>query len=412
MAASMTGTFHNPFKSWSPLNKIFFAGEGICHSYDEFGRPYTGTVNYRGQTFTSRLLWTPDYHIKGRTAMSQEVEKGTHTSMCGGKVEQLRRRPVMFVQRHHGAKFVVIHMHGNGCDVGDMQPLALEQAYTWEAHVILPEYPGYAEAPGRSSVKDVEWAVMSAALFALTELQVPPSRIIVFGYSIGSGAACMLARSLCEMDMPPAALMLHAPYTSLRDMAVHFAGAIGNTTFNRFKTKRNLPYVTAPVLIFHGDRDEVIPFQMGINNFKSRERCPYPTEFFQQQGCTHNEYDPQRHIILPGLAFLRKHVIPKMADRNVVTLQPYPQEFNNPPEDIEEIKTANVSRDASSKAKTAANLGCMCGAFVIEMICGSVWLCWRGLKRNVVQKVCPTCVKHYKLHIKGDKGPPKVIKNA
>lgn len=402
--ASAIGRFHNPFKAWSPLNKIFFAGEGICHNYDEHGRPFAGTVNHRGNMYTTRLLWMPDYHFAGRTHLSQTIEKGTRDGICG-QVKELRRRPVFFVQRHQGAKFLVIHMHGNGCDAGEMHPLALEQAALWDAHVILPEYPGYAEAPGRASVKDVEWAVMSAALFTIYELQVPYEKIIVFGYSIGSGAACLLARTLCEIDRPPACLMLHAPYTSLRGMAVHFAGSVGNTVFNRFKTKRNLPYVTAPVIIFHGDADEVIPFQMGIDNWESRKGCGYPTEFFQQRGCSHCVYDPLQHIVLPGLAFLRKHVIPRMKDRSDLMLRAYPQEYNQPPPDIMELKEKK-SRNMNSKRMMAANMGCMAGAACIEMICGTFWLAWRGFKRNVVEKACPCCIHKYRLYVKKEKSPP------
>mmetsp|Transcript_104608 Transcript_104608/g.181736 ORF Transcript_104608/g.181736 Transcript_104608/m.181736 type:complete len:407 (+) Transcript_104608:90-1310(+) len=395
----MQGHFHNPFKSWSPYNKIFFAGEGICHSYDEYGAPYAGRHQCLGQTFTSRLIWTPDYHLKGRTNLSQEVEKGFHKKCCVGELVEVRHRPIMFVKRDAGAKYLVIHMHGNGCDVGEMQPSAVEQAARWESHVILPEYPGYGEAPGRASVKDVEWAVMSAALFVLTELQVPPEKIIIFGYSIGSGAACLLARALCEMDKAPAALILHAPYTSLRAMAVHFAGPIGNTTFNRFKTRRNLPYVTAPVLICHGDRDEVIPYEMGLANFRARDGCGYHTEFFQQVGCTHGEYNPNQHLFLPGLNFLQKHV-KGFTTAEKLRLTPYPQDYDKPPDDIKELHSIQKS---NSRRKMAVTGSCMCAAIVVEMICGSVWLCWRGLKRNLVEKLCPTCIKKYELHIKGRK---------
>lgn len=239
----------------------------------------------------------------------------------------------------------------------------------------------------------------SAALFVLAELQVPPERIIVFGYSIGSGAACLLARALCEMDKPPAALILHAPYTSLRAMAVQVAGPIGNTTFNRFKTKRNLPYVTAPVLICHGDRDEVIPFWMGEECAKAREGCGYPTVFFTQPGCTHCEYNANQHLFSPGLDFLKEHVS-GFTSAAYLRLAPYPQQYNKPPEDIKELHRRKCS---VSRRQMAVAGSCMCCAILVEAICGSFWLCWRGLKRNVIQHTCPSCIQNYELHFKGIK---------
>lgn len=404
------GDIHNPFKSWSPINIPLYAGSLDESSYDIYGQPYTGRHQCLGQNFTTRMLWTPDYHLVGRNNFSKTVRKGTVVGCTGSEMKEIRHRPLLFVQREMGAKYVVLQMHGNGYDIGLGWDQAIQVAAQWQSHVILPEYPGYGEAPGRAGTKDVEWAVISAALFVMEELKIPHHKLILMGFSIGTGAATFVARFLCEMDRPPAALILHAPFTSLREESIHFlkfAGVhpcvaqVGQATFNRFKTKKFLPLIDAPVLILHGDQDEIVPYWMGQKNAKAREGCPHITKFITLQGCTHNEFDDNVHIIMPGLKFLTESV---PGFYNAPPLPPftYPAEYNQPPEDILELQEKSKLTQMK-KRRLAPMIGCMCLAASVELFCGAVWLAWRGVKKKVVRPLCPSCVKAYEFHVKGVK---------
>mmetsp|Transcript_3394 Transcript_3394/g.6068 ORF Transcript_3394/g.6068 Transcript_3394/m.6068 type:complete len:384 (+) Transcript_3394:70-1221(+) len=361
-----TDCFHNPCKRHSPINKIYFPGQGKDTTYDVTGAPYAGRRTCLGTIYTTQLLWTPDYHLKGRKHYLHEV-------VCPG----VRRRPVYFVQRTSGAKFLVVHLHGNMCDIGDMQPAAVEQAARWEAHVLLPEYPGYGVAPGISTVKDVEWAVMSSALYAMKDLGVPHDRIIIFGRSIGTGPAALLARTMTEMDMPPAALILQSPYTSLRDMGIKVAGRIAHVTLNRCRTKRNLPHVNAPVLILHADRDEVIPWQQGKLNADSRKGHKFVTELHTQRGCTHNEFSIVDDVCTPGATFIDKHV--KLVEHKCITVNQatIPMYLRCPTEVI--AARRRLGRVAS-QAKAVSEVSCMCGAMVGEAFCGCTFFIYKGLR--------------------------------
>ena len=54
----------------------------------------------------------------------------------------------------------------------------------------------------------------------------------------------------------------HSPYTSIRDYATEKAGAALGALLvsERWPTKRNLARVRCPILLIHGDRDEVSLF--------------------------------------------------------------------------------------------------------------------------------------------------------
>ena len=59
---------------------------------------------------------------------------------------------------------------------------------------------------------------LDALDFIEGSLQIPADRIVILGRSIGTGPACYLAAELTKRGKPPAALVLHSPYTSIRDL--------------------------------------------------------------------------------------------------------------------------------------------------------------------------------------------------
>jgi fermentation-respiration switch protein FrsA (DUF1100 family) len=102
-----------------------------------------------------------------------------------------------------------------------------------------------------------------AAYHYLSGLGVPGNRIIAYGESLGSGQAVRLAAA-----RPVAAVVLEAPLTSTLDVA--------RTTYFWLPldllitdTYSNIRSVSAPVLILHGERDAVIPEEMGWRVYRA-----------------------------------------------------------------------------------------------------------------------------------------------
>ena len=84
--------------------------------------------------------------------------------------------------------------------------------------------------------------------------------IVIIGYSIGTGVASYLAS-----QNNPAQLILHAPYYSMTDMMKRNYPIIP-TIILRYElaTNQYLKNVDAPVYLFHGDKDEVIPVESSV----------------------------------------------------------------------------------------------------------------------------------------------------
>ena len=90
--------------------------------------------------------------------------------------------------------------------------------------------------------------------------QYKEENIIITGYSIGSGMATYLASK-----NNPKSLILQAPYYCLEDLATEKFPIVPN-----FAVKYKIPTfdfikkVKAPIYIFHGDTDYVIPYENSL----------------------------------------------------------------------------------------------------------------------------------------------------
>ena len=101
---------------------------------------------------------------------------------------------------------------------------------------------------------------LTLAYEALRKDGIAPDDIILYGESLGSGVAVQVAA-----EKPVGGIVLDAPYTSIVDVA---AGAypflpVRPFMFDRYNTMRYLRDVKAPLLVVHGEDDDVIPVTMG-----------------------------------------------------------------------------------------------------------------------------------------------------
>lgn len=119
-------------------------------------------------------------------------------------------------------------------------------------------YRGYDGSTGRPREADLI-ADAHLAYDWLAE-RVPPSDIIIEGFSLGSGVAVALAA-----DRPARALVLEAPYSAIVDVAAATYPWLPVRLFmrDRFLSRDRIGRVDMPVLIVHGDHDTVVPIEQG-----------------------------------------------------------------------------------------------------------------------------------------------------
>jgi fermentation-respiration switch protein FrsA (DUF1100 family) len=180
-----------------------------------------------------------------------------------------------------GASRALLFLHGNAGNASHRLPNAAALARLG-IHVLLPDYRGYGLSEGRPSEAGV-YADARAGLAHLVEgIGVPERRIVVFGRSLGGAVAVDLAR-----DRELAGVILESTFTSASDVArLSFGSLLAPLVRGRFESKRKIGSIRSPLLFFHGDRDELIAFELGRALF---EAAPEPKDFETIAGAGHND---------------------------------------------------------------------------------------------------------------------------
>jgi pimeloyl-ACP methyl ester carboxylesterase len=157
---------------------------------------------------------------------------------------------------------VILYFHGNGGALRNRVERFRKLARDGIGLVAL-EYRGYGGNTGTPSeaglIADAE------AAYAYAAARYPAKQIVLWGESLGTGVAVALAAR-----KPVARVILEAPFTSAVAVAAahYWYLPVGLLMKDQFRSDALIGKVTAPVLILHGARDQVVPFTMGERMFE------------------------------------------------------------------------------------------------------------------------------------------------
>ncbi|MGC2460633.1 MAG: alpha/beta fold hydrolase [Steroidobacteraceae bacterium] len=157
----------------------------------------------------------------------------------------------------HDSAFWILHLHGNADSAFSSEQLRhCESLRELGFSVLSFDYRGFGMSAGDASEVHMEQDA-EAAFDALIERGISPAHIILWGHSLGSGPAVLLAS-----EHSVAALVLFGAFTSIPDAAqdtypylpVRWIAGI------RFASIDLIARVHVPVLIAHSATDTLIPF--------------------------------------------------------------------------------------------------------------------------------------------------------
>lgn len=153
----------------------------------------------------------------------------------------------------------IVLVHGNAMLVNDWLDWA-ESLSDRGVHVLLPEFRGYGITQGSPSrdalVEDLARAMVRLA----NDPRVDPSRVLVYGRSIGGAIAAEAAVRAGGLGAKaPAQLVLHTAPARIRDMSWQFAAPpfLVRDPFDTLSAVAALASSTRITVIGH-DRDEVV----------------------------------------------------------------------------------------------------------------------------------------------------------
>ena len=173
----------------------------------------------------------------------------------------------------------LVWSHGNGGNIAGREDVLLALAARG-VNVLAYDYRGYGRSAGRPDEAGL-YRDAEAAYDALTAAGVPPERIVCFGESLGGAVSIALART-----RPCAAVVVVSTFTRLRDVAREHYGSLALLARNQFDSAERVRDLDVPLLVAHGDRDEIVPYALGE---QLHALAPGEKRFVRVAGAHHND---------------------------------------------------------------------------------------------------------------------------
>ncbi len=164
------------------------------------------------------------------------------------------------------SKGVIFYLHGNG---GSLDSWGWFSKFYTDLNydVFMLDYRGFGKSEGTITSEEQLFKDNQLAYDEIKK-RYGEDKIIVLGYSIGTGLAAKLAA-----DNNPNQLVLQAPYYNLIELAKDKYFAPEFLLRYKFKTNEFLKHCNCPITVFHGDKDNVISYDSSLklkNEFKDK----------------------------------------------------------------------------------------------------------------------------------------------
>ncbi len=223
--------------------------------------------------FQEKLIFTPeklgeDYQFSFNQSFEELNIKTTDGISLNG---------LLF--KSDSSKGLLFYLHGNSGSLSSWGNVA--EVYTdLNYDVFILDYRGYGKSEGSISSQEQLYQDIQTAYDEMRK-EYFEENIIVLGYSIGSGPSAHLAST-----NNPKLLILQAPYFNLTDLLKRLSPLAPTFLLKyKFATNEYLKDCNMPVVILHGDQDNVIYYGSSL---KLKELFKPQDKLITLNGLGHN----------------------------------------------------------------------------------------------------------------------------
>jgi fermentation-respiration switch protein FrsA (DUF1100 family) len=188
---------------------------------------------------------------------------------------------------HPQPRAVILFCHGNAGNITFLASM-LEGLRRWQGVSVLAfDYRGYGRSEGRPSEQGLLQDARAARQWLARRARIAENDIVLMGQSLGGAVAIDLTSDGAR------GLILASTFTSFPDVAQsHVIVPVKSLTTIEFNSLEKIRHYAGPVLISHGDADEVVPFEQGRLLY---EAAPGPKRFVRIPGGRHNDRLPAEY---------------------------------------------------------------------------------------------------------------------
>ena len=213
----------------------------------------------------------PDNHIPAARLEEQTLATSDGEALAA----------ILALQAAPAAAPTVVFLHGQGGNIDDAWAWVMR---LWDRgyNVEIVDYRGYGKSTGEPTEAGLYLDADTLFADAAADARLDAARLVIWGYSLGTGVASHLA-----VGAPARALVLEAPFTSMTDMVEQsspYSIPAAWYTDTELDTLGRVGDIAMPIVVAHGSADRRIPYWMGERVYAAAHD---PKRFVRVEGAGH-----------------------------------------------------------------------------------------------------------------------------
>ena len=170
----------------------------------------------------------------------------------------------------------IVYFHGNAGKL-ENRIHKLNHFKDMDINFLIISWRGFSENSGKPTEQGL-YKDGKSAIDWLKNMGLDDKDIILYGESLGTGIAIEIAQ-----NKNFAGLILETPFTSMIDAAknVYPYIPVGLLLKDRYENDKKIKNINIPLLVMHGEEDQIIPYKMGkkIYEIANKPKYSYFTKY-------------------------------------------------------------------------------------------------------------------------------------
>ena len=190
----------------------------------------------------------------------------------------------------------IVYFHGNAGKL-ENRIHKLNHFKDMKVNFLIIAWRGFSGNEGKPSEEGL-YEDGNSSIRWLKNLGLTEKDIIIYGESLGTGIATEIAQ-----NKNFAGLILETPFTSMIDAAKNFYPYIPVDLILKDKYKNNVKIknINVPLLVMHGEEDQIVPFWMGKKIYEIANKPKY--SYFTKYDDHRMEFD--KNLVLTLKTFIK-----------------------------------------------------------------------------------------------------------